>query len=291
MQKNTLINGGAVDVEDTLNVEKIVSQYKKDFNIDVAYLFEGTKDLQIVKCKETGFRFYYPLSVEGDNRFYSDLYSQHRDRLYQKTKWEFREAAKMIRPNSSVLDVGCGGGDFFDELKGKNCQCFGLDKSNYAGELLKSKGVEFSDEPIETFAEKNREKFDYVTGFQILEHVKQPGEFIKSMVKMLKKDGILIIAVPNNEPYFMKHFKYHTLNLPPHHMGLWNKESLTNMAPHFGLDNHDFKYEGFDYLIQFFKRKTGINIKPFSSVLKLFNNTLGKRTALAFYKKKPTPSI
>ena len=285
MQKNTLING-PTEVVEALDAKKIIKQYKEDYKIDVSYLFENVNEVQIIKCTQTGFRFYYPLSVEGDNKFYIDLYSKNTDKLYQKTKWEFKEAATMIKPNSSVLDVGCGGGNFFDELKGKNCKCYGLDKSNYAIDLLKARGVEFSDEPIETFAEKNIEKFDYVTGFQILEHVKHPGEFISSMAKMLKKDGLLIIAVPNNEPYFMKHFKYHTLNLPPHHMGLWNKDSLTKMAPHFGLQIHEFKYEGFDYLIQFFKRKTGINIRPFSFFLKLFNNTLGKRTALAIYKKK-----
>lgn len=285
MQINTLIND-EIELEEVLEVNKIIGKYKNDFNIDVSYLFENVKELKIIKCKQTGFRFYYPLSVEGDDKFYLDLYSNNTKRLYQKTKWEFKEAAKIIKPNSLVLDVGCGGGDFFDELKSKNCTCYGLDKSDFAIDLLKTKGVEFSNEPIEIFAEKNIEKFDYVTGFQILEHVKQPGQFINSMVKMLKKDGILIIAVPNNEPYFMKYFKYHTLNLPPHHMGLWNKESLAKMAPHFGLQNYEFKYEGFDYLIQFFKRKTGINIRNFAFLLKLFNNVLGKRTALAIYKKK-----
>jgi 2-polyprenyl-3-methyl-5-hydroxy-6-metoxy-1,4-benzoquinol methylase len=289
MIENTLIKNAPVEEIESLNVQKIIKAYKNKYNTEVSYLFENLNEVKIVKCSKTGFRFYYPLSVEGDNRFYIDLYSNNTKKLYQTVKWEFREGAAMIKPNSSVLDVGCGGGNFFDELKGKNCACYGLDKSDFAGDLLRSKGIEFSNEPIEIFAEKNLEKFDYVTGFQILEHVKHPGEFISSMAKMLKKDGIMIIAVPNNEPYFLKYDKYHTLNLPPHHMGLWNKASLTNIAPHFGLQVVDFKYEGFDYLIQFFKNKTGINNKFLTSILrfflKFFNNTLGKRTALVVYKK------
>jgi 2-polyprenyl-3-methyl-5-hydroxy-6-metoxy-1,4-benzoquinol methylase len=289
MPKNTLINNSAVEVEEVLDIKKIIRKYKKSYNVDVSYLFENTNELQIVKCKETGFRFYYPLSVEGDNKFYNELYSNNRKRLYPKAKWEFKEASDLIKPNSTVLDVGCGGGDFFDELKGKNCVCYGVDKSDFAIDLLKSKGVKFSNEPVEIYAQKNLEKFDYITGFQILEHVKYPGEFLNSLVKMLKKDGILIIAVPNNEPYFMKYDKYHTLNLPPHHMDLWNRESLTKVAPYFGLQLQDFKYEGFDYLIQFFKHKTGIKSNTFGSILnfffKFFNNIIGKRTALAIYKK------
>ncbi len=289
MIENTLIKNGTVKEIEVLNVGKIIKKYIKNYNLDVSYLFKNVDEVKIMQCTKTGFRFYYPLSIEGDNTFYIDLYENNKKRLYQETKWEFKEAASIIKDKSSVLDVGCGSGSFFDALKGKNCNCYGLDKSDFAVDLLKSKGIEFSNEPIESFAEKNIGKFDYVTGFQILEHVKHPGKFINCMVKMLKKDGVLIIAVPNNEPYFLKYDKYHTLNLPPHHMGLWNKDSLIKMAAVFELQVHDFKYEGFDYLIQYFKQKTGISSNFTTSILKFFfnflNDILGKRTALVIYKK------
>lgn len=290
MAQNTLIANADVTVVETLDIKKTISNYQKNYNVDVTYLFKNTDTLQILKCNQTGFRFYYPLSVEGDNEFYKNLYAAHTTNLYQTTKWEFKEAANMIKTNSSVLDVGCGGGNFFNHLEGKNCECYGLDKSDFAVELLKAKGINFSNEDIEVYAEKNKNKFDYITGFQILEHVKLPGSFIESMVKMLKPGGTLVIAVPNNEPYFLKYDKYHTLNLPPHHMGLWNGESLTNMAPHFGLKVKEIKYEGFEYVLEFFKRKTGIKASFVSSILKgflsvFFKSTLGKRTVLAIYTK------
>ena len=289
MIENTLLKNTSVHKVECLNAHKIKQKYLKDFKLDVSYLFKGLNEVEIMKCDKTGFRFYYPLSVEGDNDFYVELYKNNKTRLYQETKWEFKRAATAIEGNSSVLDVGCGAGNFFDELTGKNCEFYGIDKSDYAADLLRKKRISFTNEPIEEYAEKNEGRFDYITGFQILEHVKQPGEFIASMVKMLKKNGVLIIAVPNNEPYFLKYDKYHTLNLPPHHMGLWNKESLSKMAPYFGLELIKFEYENFDYLIQYFKRKTGINSSIILSILKLllrfFNNSLGKRTALAIYKK------
>jgi 2-polyprenyl-3-methyl-5-hydroxy-6-metoxy-1,4-benzoquinol methylase len=291
MTNNTLIANENVTIVDTIDIKKIISNYKKNYNLDVSYLFKDTTNLQILKCSQTGFRFYYPLNVEGDNDFYKNLYSNHTSRLYQNEKWEFLEVAKMININSSVLDVGCGAGEFFKFLDGKNCECSGLDKSDFAAELLLAKGIKFSKEPIEEFAKKNKEKFDYITGFQILEHVKEPGLFLINLSKMLKKGGTLFIAVPNNDPYFLKYDKYHTLNLPPHHMGLWNEESLTKLAPHFGLTLRQIKFEGFDYILNFFSRKTGINNGIIKGVLKnvlslFFKNTLGKRTALAIYTKK-----
>ena len=44
-----------------------------------------------------------------------------------------------------------------------------------------------------------------------------------------------MIGVPNNEPYFQGYDKYCTLNLPPHHMGLWNRKVFERTAPLFGL--------------------------------------------------------
>lgn len=291
MGKNTLIANGDVSIVDTIDVNKLLSNYNKNYNLDVSYLFKGITNLQILKCTQTGFRFYYPLSVEGDNLFYKNLYSNNTSRLYQNEKWEFLEVAKMINANSSVLDVGCGAGEFFKFLDGKNCDCYGLDKSDFAAELLLAKGIKFSKEPIEEFAKENIEKFDYITGFQILEHVKEPGLFISNLSKMLKKGGTLFIAVPNNDPYFLKYDKYHTLNLPPHHMGLWNEESLTKMAPHFGLTLNQIRFEGFDYVLDFFSRKTGIKNRLVRGGLQnalslFFKNTLGKRTVLAIYTKK-----
>ncbi|MFN5459390.1 MAG: class I SAM-dependent methyltransferase [Bacteroidota bacterium] len=286
---NTLLPQFASILVGKIKTKKIIKRYKKRFDIDVSYLFNDLNEINILKCSKTGFRFYYPLSIEGDNDFYASLYRKNPQMFYQKTKWEFKEASSIIENNTKVLDVGCGGGNFFEELVGKNCLCYGIDKSDFANELLKGKGVEFSNMPIEDFSLINIEKFDYVTGFQILEHVKFPGKFISSMVRMVKKNGKLILAVPNNNPYFLKYAKYHTLNLPPHHMGLWNENSLQGIASHFGLKLIDIKYEGLGYLDLFLQKKINPKFyflnKLIMKFLGCFEYILGKRTILVTYAK------
>ena len=69
-------------------------------------------------------------------------------------------------------------------------------------------------------------RFSFICSFQVLEHVYEVYGFLNSAIALLKNKGKLIIAVPNNNPYFLKHDKYHTLNLPPHHMGIWDERSL-----------------------------------------------------------------
>ena len=47
----------------------------------------------------------------------------------------------------------------------------------------------------------------------------------------------MIIAVPNNNPYLFEWDDYHTLNLPPHHAGLWNKTAFKNIEDVFSIKN------------------------------------------------------
>jgi len=61
--------------------------------------------------------------------------------------------------------------------------------------------------------------------FSVLEHIADPITFLQCTLKMLKVSGKLIICVPNNDALINKD-KESPLNLPPHHMGLWNKQSL-----------------------------------------------------------------
>lgn len=62
--------------------------------------------------------------------------------------------------------------------------------------------------------------------FQTLEHIFEVGSFFEALRRLLKTGGRLIVAVPNSEPYLERFNKYATFNTPPHHVGLWNRQSL-----------------------------------------------------------------
>jgi SAM-dependent methyltransferase len=83
-----------------------------------------------------------------------------------------------------------------------------------------------------------------VCSFQVLEHIYDVKSFLEASLHVLKPKGKLIIGVPNNEPYFLGYDKYATLNLPPHHMGLWNKSVFEKVAPLFNLKIIDVQYDG-----------------------------------------------
>lgn len=266
-----------------IDTSKIIDLYKSQYKYDASRHFETINIVSIYQCLKTGFRFYYPLSIEGDDQFYSELYSNHYKDFYTNNKWEFRQAMNYVEKGMRVLDIGCGGGDFLNNVRNeKGAEVFALEKSSFAISLLREKNIAFFNQTLQEFAATTTERFDIVCAFQVLEHVGQPGQFIESAVKLLKPNGKLIIGVPNSNPYIYKKDIYHTLNLPPHRMGLWDKNALINLAPYFNLVNKTVLIEPLDSVLYYLMTQMGIqrlywkmHAKPFTNfIAKCFKYTL-----------------
>lgn len=105
-----------------------------------------------------------------------------------------------IRPNSTLLDVGCATGYFGEYLKvNKQATVYGIELSDDRFEAEKVlDGVYSFDLDLEVWPKEVYErKYDYVFFGDILEHVKQPGDVLKKTLKLLKKDGKVFISTPN----------------------------------------------------------------------------------------------
>lgn len=215
-----------------ISVSKIVSLYKEDLQFDISSYFHGLETIQLCACGDTGYRFYYPFDIFGDDIFYQHL--QNFENYYSKEKWEYRAVAKLISDHKHVLEIGSGGGHFLQGLKQKkDVTVNGLELNSKAVAAAKEKGLDVTSDLIEEYAEKHAESFDVVCSMQVLEHITDIRSFILSSLQVLKKGGQMIICVPNNNPYLYKHDFFHTLNLPPHHAGLWNRAAFSSLPKFF----------------------------------------------------------
>jgi 2-polyprenyl-3-methyl-5-hydroxy-6-metoxy-1,4-benzoquinol methylase len=133
-----------------------------------------------------------------------------------------------------VLEIGCGPGDFLLRIKERiGAQCVGIELNNKAIDEANEKGLTVFHESIKQHARVNKEVYDVVCSFQVLEHISNVNEFLEAQISCLRTGGTLIISVPNNDSWLKR--GYNILNMPPHHMGLWNKKSLKNLAKLFNL--------------------------------------------------------
>jgi SAM-dependent methyltransferase len=220
-----------VTLLEKLHSSNIIYAYQQ-LDIDVSKYFEEVEEVCIYKCTDTGYRFFFPFNLAAKSDFYEQL--QQNNSYYSLTP-EHKEAQKCIQEKSKVLEIGCGSGLFLNEIKDKVDACVGLEFNDAA--ILKATSYDLTviKQDISDHAQTNQEKYDVVCAFQVLEHIPDVSDFINSCLKVMKKGGKLIFGVPNNNPFLYKYDKYHALNLPPHHIGLWDQVSLKNIENYFPM--------------------------------------------------------
>lgn len=232
-----------ISLIDTFSGQDIIALYQQQLNIDVAAFFKTNPIFFLYQCNQTGYRFYTPEALAGDGDFYSALQQKLAGGYYHDWKFENQLALDALKQDDKILDIGCGIGNFITRAKTKTATACGLELNKKAAAICREKGLEVFDEMIAEHATQREGYYDMVCMFQVLEHIYDVKGFLESAVITLKKGGKLVIGVPNNEPYFQGYDKYCTLNLPPHHMGLWNKEVFEKIAPLFNLTINEIRYD------------------------------------------------
>jgi len=154
-------------------------------------------------------------SLENLGKYYeSEDYISHTDNkrsLFEKIYHFIKSIAlknklnliNSLQPNKGIiLDIGAGTGDFLSVAKNDGWQIIGVEPSDKAKAIAKSKGVSF----VEETSELENHSFDVISMWHVLEHVPDLDKQIKELKRLLKPTGTLIIAVPNFKSFDAKHY-------------------------------------------------------------------------------------
>ena len=97
-----------------------------------------------------------------------------------------------------------------------------------------------------TFSEENKERYDIISSFHVLEHVLDPTEFIKNCYTMLKPGGILYIEVPNQNNDLIKKSDYYRNNIwyMKAHISYFTVDIIKSIL--IQLDIHNYTFNGFE---------------------------------------------
>ncbi|MBE2280132.1 MAG: class I SAM-dependent methyltransferase [Ignavibacteriaceae bacterium] len=103
---------------------------------------------------------------------------------------------------NSVLDIGCGSAWLAKELLPKNYSVFSTDISLV--NVKKARAVNQSGSHFgvvnDSFNLPYKENsFDYIVASEIIEHIPDPAAFVAELIRVLKKEGRLIITTPYKE--------------------------------------------------------------------------------------------
>lgn len=258
--------------------------------LDVKDHFLTKEKFTIVECKECGFHFTNPIPTEDKiGEYYkSEKYVSHNSNkggiinfIYNIVrKRTLDEKARIVRHETegdSLLDFGSGSGHFLKAVNEFGFNGVGIEPSQEARDYAhKSKGVKSSD--VEVFHKYEKNRFDIVTMWHVLEHIPNLEQDLKQLHHILKYNGKLIIAVPNMNSYDAKHYKrFWAAYDVPRHLYHFRQTDVARL-----LLKHDFqlrkvipmKYDA--YYISMLSEKYRSRIMPFGIIIGFISNLKAK---------------
>lgn len=173
-------------------------------------LIDQAGNYNVIACSKCGFKHLNPIpSEEVLNEFYSKQYfTTHkpdyikediREDLFLRVAFEERHRNFQKGYNrKSILDIGCGSGQFLNFLKEKGYTTYGVEPSIVASDIAKSNGHNIYTGIIDEFVKVSNQKFDVICLKNVLEHVRNPIQVLDYCKKIMHKDSILFIEVPND---------------------------------------------------------------------------------------------
>ena len=123
----------------------------------------------------------------------------------------------------TLLDIGAGTGHFLDLAQKNKWIVTGIEPNRGARTMASEKGISF----VDTIQSVPDNSFDVITMWHVLEHVYDLDEQIKELKRVLKPDGVLVIAVPNFRSFDAKYYKrFWAAYDVPRHLWHFSKKSI-----------------------------------------------------------------
>lgn len=158
----------------------------------------------LYRCKKCALGFRWPqLTKEKLNI----LYQQGDDATWSVTtvtdRADWQEAKSWLHARlptgAKVLDVGCFDGEFLN-LLGATYGLFGIEIHKLASLRAEIKGVKI----VATDYESIIGTYDCIASFDVIEHVKNPEDFLEACLNSVKPDGYVLISTGNLDSFTFK---------------------------------------------------------------------------------------
>jgi 2-polyprenyl-3-methyl-5-hydroxy-6-metoxy-1,4-benzoquinol methylase len=193
-------------------------------------LAQQADSTQLFVCPQCELEIFLP-QIIGTPEFYSELSRHEGLHYYEEDKWEFSEALKDLKKETSVIEMGCGSGSFLKRIRPFISEVCGIESNEDAAAAAREAGLKVlkSAEGLS----KRKIRFDYAFCFHVLEHVSDPVEFLKGIALLVKPGGRIGISVPNRDGP-VKYINPCVQDMPPHHATRWRAKTFRFLAKKLG---------------------------------------------------------
>ena len=176
-----------------------------------------------------------------DSKYIDVVYSAEKKPFTTYPKKLIKELVRKfdLSTDSSILELGCGRGEFLNEFIALGMKGFGVDISNYAKDFCKNAEIKVSDITKEKLPYPDN-YFDIIYSKSFIEHFYYPDEVFKEAYRVLKPSGIFINLTPEWQYIYKSFYEDFTHRTP------FTKKSLEDIHSITGFK--DVKVESFKQL-------------------------------------------
>lgn len=223
------------------------------------------ENTEVLECCDCGLQFLNPMmSEEEEKEYYRNYYESQKVRRFQtKTLKNIQEDScrhyeeygdfylSLLKDSESVLEIGSGTGGFlkFASENSKPINIVSVEKSEANLHYMQEecKGIFASIRFVNDISQIPEQKFDLIFAHGVLEHIRSPFNFLRTLIPFLKHvKGKMVLAVPNKHTAFLHIYdlaEFQKFTYMKQHYYTFSELSFHVLARQVGA-----VVEGFDYL-------------------------------------------
>jgi len=203
-----------------------------------------------VKCRHCGLLHVNPqLTAETQDSIYKQSKTaEHWIKVQKKAKEQTWNAEKKYLPaleelrriypqGGKLLDVGCSIGQFLTLARDAGWNVQGIELNADAAAIARrDSGLSILEKKIEEAGFEDGE-FDVVTLWGVFEHLTDPNGMLKSIRRILKKEGLALFFVPNGHSLVIRLTREHNTTVSGRaHLWYFTPETMGKMLRKNGFE-------------------------------------------------------
>jgi SAM-dependent methyltransferase len=170
----------------------------------------------------------YYSAAEPSSKEYRDNSSNPELREFYAINQQRVKNLKFFRTDGTLLDIGCGRGQFLKTASEHGYQAEGIDISEQAVAYARREfGLNAEARSLDDIVASGKQ-FDVVTLWHVLEHFTNPYETLSQIRKLLTSEGICVVEVPNlhSLKFMLSKTKWQGGNHPLYHRTFFSANTL-----------------------------------------------------------------
>lgn len=186
--------------------------------------------------EELDIHDFYEYFGKRSNKFVPAI-QKIREWLMNKRALDYLSLLPTAKCMPNVLDIGCAEGRLLKAFLNKGCSCFGIEHKNYPeSRFLCSDQIVYFKGGLEN-AKFPEESFELIFIWHVLEHLDRPEDVLNMTYDLLKKNGRIVIAVPNFSSLEATVFKDKWFHLDI----LWHKYHFTQNSMNYLIEKNNLR--------------------------------------------------